>query len=555
MSYTSPASTSSPETYLYPLEITAAAYLTGADISFTFSTSTDSQQTYSFPETTTAYFTGTDSSLSYTSLSSTSSQEAFPFSGETTTAYSAGTDSSLSYTSLSSSSSQETSSSISETTTTDSIVVTDATASFVNGFASLEQTWATATTTSAYSIIAAPSFGAMQSEVLSSASETQTVSAVPPDAYSATTTTSGSSITAAPSLSAMQSEVLSSASEMQTVSAVLPPDAYMAPSVSIHDPMEAPMTTMESESSLDDPSTTTIYGVRIGASAPAQFSPSAIVFTTYSESTFTSESHVITTSFPVTSTSVTLLPMTTGSPTSLPLSSPSSPRRNTALIVGVTVPLVVLLIAAIVAIFAFRRRQRQRPGSDSESFFPVRRGSARSSLVAGSEKRLTAETSVSLSRSTDTDRDSLDRLRLAIPQLQIPSSLSPGAALRDTLTVVPTTTLEPGDAIASCQASIIGVDPQSPTSSRWSTAAARQEQLLSEMDMAWEEINVLEKRGSPQRFGATFPGGEVGVAERRIEALHMRIQELEREQVALRLEVEMTMDSVYPPPDYVTTEG
>ncbi|KAJ7196179.1 hypothetical protein B0H12DRAFT_660861 [Mycena haematopus] len=277
-------------------------------------------------------------------------------------------------------------------------------------------------------------------------------------------------------------------------------------------------TTMDYEG---DSSTTTIYGVRIGASAPAMLSSSTILFTTYSESTYTSDSHIVTSSFPVTSTVVTLVPMI---PTMAPVSS------------------------------ARRQRQRQRPESTASeaSFFPDRFVSARSSFVdVALEKGLTTSRPVSSSEPANVERDPLDRLELVIPQLQITPPMSPGVSLRDTLAVLPTTTIEPEEQLASCQASIIDAVPYSPTSSSGSSAAARQEQLASEMDMAQEEISVLEKRASPQRLGAV-PGGQVGVAERRIEALYARIQELERVRAMLRLEAELTMAA---PPEYMSTEG
>ncbi|KAF7347302.1 hypothetical protein MVEN_01485500 [Mycena venus] len=318
--------------------------------------------------------------------------------------------------------------------------------------------------------------------------------------------------------------------------------------------MDDPTETMDSGAdSMDESTTTTIYGIRIGASASATLSSSTLVFTTYSLSTFNSNSQVLTTSIPVTSTTVTLVPMMTGVP---PMTfSSSSSRRNTALIVGVTVPLVVLLIAAMVALIVFcrRRRQQQRPRSTGSeaSFFPDRVSSTRSSIVdSASEKRLTVRTSTMPLAPAIADADSLDRLELAGPQIQITSALSTaGVSLRDTLAVIPTTT-EPTEYLASCQASFVdpASNPQSPSSS---SSTSRQEQLVSEMDMAREEIGVLEKRGSPQRAAIE---GYVGVAERRIEELYARIRELEREQAALRFEVAMTVEG-YPPPDYVTAEG
>ncbi|KAJ6541749.1 hypothetical protein B0H19DRAFT_1174495 [Mycena capillaripes] len=324
------------------------------------------------------------------------------------------------------------------------------------------------------------------------------------------------------------------------------------------DSMESTSSMMdyESESSMDDDSsTTTIYGIRIGASARATLTSSTIVHTTFSYSIFTSNSQILTTSYPVTSTEVTLVPMMTGG--AGPLSSTSS-RRNVGLIVGVTVSLVALLIAAIVALILWRRRRRQqRPQSlrSEASFFPDLLVSRPNSVGDwASERRLTARTSTMSFQAPNTDGNQLDRLELGGPQLQIPSALAlsrfsnPGVSLRDTLAVNPATT-EQGEYLASCQASIIDV-PHSPTpSGSSSSSSTRQEQLASEVHMAREEISVLEKRGSAGRNVV-----EVGPAERRIGELYERIQELEREQAALRLEVEISMERV-PPPDYVTTEG
>ncbi|KAF8204149.1 hypothetical protein K438DRAFT_1964521 [Mycena galopus ATCC 62051] len=237
--------------------------------------------------------------------------------------------------------------------------------------------------------------------------------------------------------------------------------------------------------------------------------------------TYASNSHPLTSSF---QTAATLGPL----PTSAPSTDLSSPflRRNTASVVGITA-LGVLLIAASVAWIIFlrrRRRQPQRPPSAASetSFFPDRFVSARSSFVEiSSEDGLAARLSTSQ-----------EDPEPAGPQILITSATSaPNVSLRDMLGVVPVTT-EPAEYPASCQASIIdGTDgtSRSPTHSRGSSrSTARQKPLANEKDMVWEEISVLEKRGSPQQ--APRESEYAGIAERRIEELYARILVLEREE-------------------------
>jgi hypothetical protein len=210
----------------------------------------------------------------------------------------------------------------------------------------------------------------------------------------------------------------------------------------------------------------------------------------------------------------------------------------------------MLLIGIIVAlILCRRRRQRQRRESSRSEFFPDRLVSRPNSLDSASEKRLTARMSTV---SVEPPNADLDQLELAGPQLLIQSAIStPGVFLGDIFAVVPTTT-EQAEYPASCQASIIDMTPPSPSPSSDSTAT-RQEQLASEVHMAREEIGALENRRSAR---GDVEEGDVrdAAAARRIEELYARIQELEREQAALRLEVEMSMEG-YPPPDYASNEG
>ncbi|KAJ7361068.1 hypothetical protein DFH08DRAFT_843073 [Mycena albidolilacea] len=394
----------------------------------------------------------------------------------------------------------------------------------------------------------------MQPQKTSTALETETVTLKPPPAV-------------------MQPQEISTV-EMETVISAAwtewTADNYSSQIPPTDDSMEsASPAVMNSESSssmgdfptttMDDSSTTTVYGIRIGASASPTLSSSTLVFTTHSLSVHTSNSQVFTSSFHVTSTTVTLVPLPTitgGSDQPIAFSAFLS-HRNTALIVGITVPLAVLLIAAIVAGIFFcrrRRQQRQRPQRQSAmsetSFFPDRFVSARSSLVdSAGERRLTTGT-VPLSEPTPVNRDPLDDLELAGPQLRITSALETPSgvsiSLRDTLAVVPTTT-EPAEHLASCQASIIDAASGSYSPTPGESAATRQEQPARERIAARdsEEITVLDPF---QRASADLEYSGVP-AERRIEQLYSRIQELEREQVALR----MTMEE--DPPDYATNEG
>ncbi|KAJ7146351.1 hypothetical protein C8R44DRAFT_724151 [Mycena epipterygia] len=331
--------------------------------------------------------------------------------------------------------------------------------------------------------------------------------------------------------------------------------------------MEPPMTNTVmtdsgSESTMQDPlTTTTAYGIRIGASGSPTLSSSTTVFTTYLYSTYTSHSDVFTSSYPITSTEVTLVPMSTGNlKPIMPIASTSS-RPNVGLIVGVVVSLLALLIAVPVAVWILvrRRRQRQRgsPGGESE-FFPKHRGGPFSS-DSDSERGLSATTSsVIYPVADDGQQEVLDQLDLAGPPLQPESGgfqaassvfLDPGAFLRNGVERQYTMDT-PAAEQASCNVSIVDMPPHSPALSN-SSSATRQQELANEVEIMRQEISVLEARGSAQR---DVEQGYVEEAGPRVEDLYSRIRELEREQAALRLAVEMG-DTEYPPPDYATTEG
>ncbi|KAJ7757594.1 hypothetical protein B0H16DRAFT_667846 [Mycena metata] len=257
---------------------------------------------------------------------------------------------------------------------------------------------------------------------------------------------------------------------------------YYGPAVAY---MTESMSDLGAASMMDGPLTATVYGIRIGASVAATLSSSTMVFTTVAYSAFTSNSHTFTTSFPITSTAITLIPAPTVTGVA-PLSGSSKSPRNTALIVGLAVPFSALLIAGITGLVLWRRRRQlvQQQILESEAtFFPARLVSQPSSIR-------------SLSVYSDVNADELD---LAGPPLQASSTrlssfLTPGVSLRDALALRPTTPVQ-GEYLASRQASIVDPSPQSPASSSGSSAA-RQEQLANEVIMVREEIGTLEKRAS-----------------------------------------------------------
>jgi len=296
--------------------------------------------------------------------------------------------------------------------------------------------------------------------------------------------------------------------------------------------------------------------IRIGASGYATLSSSTIVLTTYTESTYTSNSHTLTTSYPITTTEVTLVPMPTQSAMSMTMSSEPS-RRNIAAIVAVSVLLPLLLIAALVAwMLLRRRRQRQSPISGSgSSFFPGPLVSGISPYTDSDRWHRSSVPSIALESSTPNgDRlsvDQLDQLDHSAPPLQVESPASipepmEGLFLRYSMDTLGVTSSSGGHAFSDML-------PHSPTPSSINSSATRQEQLASEVDMVRQEIMALEKRCSAPR---DVEEGYVGDDGQRIRELQARIRELEREQASLRLELETeVLLRGIPPPEYASREG
>lgn len=315
--------------------------------------------------------------------------------------------------------------------------------------------------------------------------------------------------------------------------------------------------------------------IRVGASGYATLSSSTTVWTTYTEVTFSSNSHVFTTSYPITTTKVTLVPMPTSTPSAMTMTNISSrsvcanpsqtvnlifwvsrpPRVNIGAIVGVAVALTFLLIAALVVwilVRKRRRRQTQRHISETDaSFFTneclVSALSPYTADSALSERRSSVRASSVLIELSGPDGDMhLDQLDHSAPPLQVASASSisepiPGLFLRYSMETLEVSSSSGGLAFSDTM-------PHSPMPSSINSSSSRQEQLASEVSMVRQEISALER---PPR---DVEEGYVEDAGQRIEALQARIRQLEREQATLRLEVEMSMREVSPP-DYASAEG
>ncbi|KAJ7608795.1 hypothetical protein FB45DRAFT_380389 [Roridomyces roridus] len=307
----------------------------------------------------------------------------------------------------------------------------------------------------------------------------------------------------------------------------------------------------------------TTYYIRIGATGSPTMELSTAVVTTYTDVTFTSNSHTFSTLSPVITTEITLVPVPvqpTQSGTMVSMGSPatsSSSSKHTAVILAATVVSIILFLLliglAIRTLLLRRRRRRERArenqrvtSSSGSDFFPepafTEISSARVSY-AHSDTGTTTESARTVSMLPEPVQAG-DRLSV-IDEEQIQDELDLGGS-----PVRPNSISDLGS--SELPALFFRYNSMGALSAATaSSALCRSHSLREQVVAVQREISVLERHASVPRD--VEEGSEEG---RRLEELRALVRELEREQEVLRIQIERgeEVGGEDPPPDYTSTE-